>query len=143
VHQARLANARLAAEQYHLPQPLGTLCPTLAQQRHLCLAAHQGREPGGLGHVQAALCRAFPEDLVHWNRLRHPLQRGGPQILARKKSCDEAIGGGTDQHRIGCCEPLDTRRHVGRFAQGQLFLSAPTAHLAHHHQAGMNAKAHR
>jgi hypothetical protein len=35
---------------------------------------------------------------------------------------------------------LQPGRHVGRIAQGELFLMAPTAHLPYHHQAGMDAR---
>ncbi len=42
--QARFANARLAAEQHHLPVPFLDLRPALPQQPHFLLAPHQGRQ---------------------------------------------------------------------------------------------------
>jgi hypothetical protein len=39
--EARFADARLAAEQHHLPHALFDLRPALLQQRHLLLAAHE------------------------------------------------------------------------------------------------------
>ena len=69
------------------PSPLATLRPALPQQRHLRLAAHQGREPGGPGHVQATLRRAFSQHLVHAHGRLDPLEAWVPRSWQRKYPC--------------------------------------------------------
>ena len=54
LHQARFANARLAAEQHHLPQAVLDLRPALQQQPHFLLPPHQ--------RGQARCCRPLPGD---------------------------------------------------------------------------------
>jgi hypothetical protein len=46
---------------------------------------------------------------------------------------DELEGGCTDEHRIWWGQPLNTSGQVGRFAQGEIFLTAAAADLAHDH----------
>ena len=141
--QAGLANPRLAAEHHHLPQPLGALRPALPQQRHLRLAAHQRGEASGPGHVQATLRRTLSQHLgdVHW-RLQ-PLEGMGAEIVAGKVPVHQAGGGLTDHHRVGRGQPLETGGQVGRVPQGQVFVPPAAAHLADHHQPGVDADPHR
>ena len=62
----------------------------------------------------------------------------GPQILAHKESLNKTICGSADQHRIGCRQPLETRRYVGRLAQCQLFLTLCSTHFPNNNQSSMN-----
>ena len=51
LHQTRLANTRLAAQLYHLPQAISRLCSARTQQSHFRLAPHQRREATGAHHI--------------------------------------------------------------------------------------------
>ena len=141
--QAGLANTCLAAEHHHLSQPLGALPPALPQQPHFRLAAHQRGEARGPRHVQTTLRSAFAHDLidVHWRI--ETLEDMGPQIVAGKVPVHQAGGGITDHYRVGLGKPLEPGGQVGRVPEGQVFVSAATAHLADHHQPGVDADPHR
>ena len=140
--QARFANARLAAEQHHLPVPLRALRPALQQQPHFLLAPHQGRQATGRHDVKPRLRPALRQELVYPHGLLHPFESVLAQRLAGKEPLDEPQGGGTDHHRVGCCQPLQPGGNVGGVAQGQLLLPTATAHSAHHHRACMDAHPH-
>ena len=141
--QARFANARLAAEQHHLPAPLRALRPALQQQPHLLLPPDQGRQATRGHNIEARLRPALRQKLVHPQGLVHPFEGVLAQRLAGKKPLDQPQGGGTDHYRVGRCQPLQPRRNVGRVAQGQLLLPPAAAHGAHHHRPGMHAHPHR
>ena len=64
LQQAGFANAGLAVAHHHLPHTVLDLLPALEQELHLLLPAHQRRESGGDGDLQAAARAALPQDLV-------------------------------------------------------------------------------
>ena len=140
--QARFANARLATQQHHLPAPLRALRPARQQQPQLLLAPHQGRQTMGRHGVQPRLCPTLRQELVHEHGLLHPFEGVLPQGLAGKKALDEPMGSGTDHYRIGCRQPLQPGRQVGRVAQGQLLLPPTAAYGTHHRRTRMDAHAH-
>ena len=115
--------------------------PALQEQRHFRVTAHEGCEAGGAHHIQATLGRPYPQDTIHLERRRQPLERVRPQVLVRKVSPHELEGGSTDGNRIRRSEPLNARGHVRGFTQSELFLAAPPAHLAHDYHAGVYADA--
>jgi hypothetical protein len=143
LHQARFANARLAAEQHHLPATRGGLCPAPLQQGHFFVPAHQRGQPRRGDDVEAALDAALVQDTIHVHQRRDTSEGVRAQRLSGKVPLDEPEGGLTDHHRIGRHEPLEAGGQTGCFTQSQLFLAAATAHLTHHHQPGMHPQAHR
>ena len=118
LHQARFANAGLAAQEYDLPHPILALRPALQEQRHFRVTAYERRVAGGAYNVQAALGRTFPEDMIYLDRRSQALESVSPQILVGKISLHELKGCGTDCDRIRCGEPLEAGRHIGGFSQG-------------------------
>ena len=78
VHQAGLANARLATQQHHLPVPVLALGPALPEQAHLYFTAHQRGEPRGSSHVQATLRRTLSHHLVDGTGMSMPLRAWVP-----------------------------------------------------------------
>jgi hypothetical protein len=59
LHQAGFANARLAAEQHHMPVPRFRLGPALVHECHFLVAPHQWRQAGRGDSVETTLCAAL------------------------------------------------------------------------------------
>ena len=118
LHQARFANARLTAEQHHLPLPRLRLLPALLQERHLFFPAHQGRQPARDDRLQAALDAALAQDAIHMHGRCHAFEGMRPQILVRKVALHQAEGGRTQHHGIRRRQPLQAGRNVRRLTQG-------------------------
>ena len=125
------------------PSPSWLCAQRSTQQRHFCVPAHQGREARGARHVQATLRRAFLQDPIDLQGAGQPFEGVAAQVLAGKVALHQAVRRRTDHHRIGRRQALEAGRNVGRVAQGQLFLPAAAAHVAHDHQPGMDADAGR
>ena len=77
LHEARFANAGLAAEQHHLPDPLLDLRPTLHQQPDFLLPAHQGGPPGAAGGFQATAGHTLIQHAIDRQRLGEAFQGRG------------------------------------------------------------------
>ena len=92
--------------------------------------------------VQATARRALRQHLIDLQRLREALEEWRAERLAGKEAPEELPGCGTDHQRIGCRNPLQAGRQVGRLAQRQLFLPRTATHLTHHHEPGMAPQAH-
>src|SRR5262245_54594216 len=142
LHQARFANARFTAEQYYLSEAILDLRPTLQQESHFLLPAHERGPAGTPSGFQATAGHAFIEYAVDRQRLGLAFQRWGPQRLAGKEPPEELKGGGTNDQRIGRRNALQARRQVGGLTECQLLLPSASAYLPHNDQAGMDAQAH-
>jgi hypothetical protein len=46
----------------------------------------------------------------------------------------------TNYHRIWRSEPLESRRNIGRLAEGKLFSSSSSTDFTHHDQTSMDAE---
>jgi hypothetical protein len=78
LHQPRFANARFAAEQYHLPEAVLDLRPALAQQPDFLLPPHKRGQAHAAGRVQATAGRTLIQHLIHFQRLGLTFQERGP-----------------------------------------------------------------
>ena len=88
------------------------------------------------------LAPAFRHHLKHPHRWLEALERLG-QAPGNKVPLHQTRGGPTDDDSIGSGESLEAGGQVGGLSQGQMFLPGAAAHLAHHHEPGVNAHAHR
>ena len=70
-------------------------------------------------------------------------ERLGPERLAGEIPLDEPLRRCADNHRIGRCQPLETRRNIRCVTQSELFLPLPATYLPHHDQAGVDPDTHR
>ena len=143
--QAGLADPGLATQQHHLPQPLLRVRPAHAQEGQLRLPPDQRGQAGAARgrRLQAVARRALGQHAVQAHRRREPLQRPPAERFAGEVARHEPVRGGADQHATRRRQPLQARRDVGRFPQRERLLAQPAAHLAHHHQAGVDAHPHR
>ena len=94
------------------------------------------------GHVEATLGSAFFHHAVHAQGRLDPLQTGAAEVVAAKIPLHQPVRCLTDRHRIGRGEALQPSREVGRLAQGQLLMAAPTPHGAYHYRPRMDADPH-
>ena len=141
-HQTGFANARLAAEQHHLPVPFLDLGPASLQQPYLLRPPYQGCQATRDGRFEATRRRAGPQDLVDRQGLVQPFERGGAQCLTSEQTLHELLRGSADDHRVGGGQALQPGGQVGRLAQRQALGPVAATHLAHHHQPGMDAHPH-
>src|SRR5215471_1066824 len=117
------------------------LLPPFQEQSDFRLPTDQRCESSGLSHVKATGDTTLTQDLVYGDRLSNTSECLFAQVLAGKIALDQTIGRTTDHKRIGCSQPLHSRRDVGGFSEGKLLLSPSTAHFTDHHQPGMDAHA--
>src|SRR5262245_7529031 len=80
-YQAGFANPRLTTEQHHLPPPLVTLRPALAQQPRLVLPSYQGCEPAGPRRVEATLGRTFAQHAGDLHGCRNALKAMEAEVV--------------------------------------------------------------
>ncbi len=84
LHQGRLANTGLAADEDHLPQPGFALVPAAAQQPALLLPPHQHRHRGRHKLLVAAGRRQQATHTADRHRLGNPMERVRPQVFQGK-----------------------------------------------------------
>jgi hypothetical protein len=143
LHQARFTNARLAAEEHHLPEAVLDLRPAFQQEPDFLLPAHEWGPPSAAGRFEATASHALIEYPIDRERLRLAFEERSPQRLAGKEAPEQLEGGGADHQGVGRGKALQAGRQVGRLPERQLFLPGAVPYLPHHHQPGMNAQAHR
>ena len=114
VHQARLAQARLADEQDDLTHALLGLLPALLQQADLVVAAGQRREPGRPRRLDRALAFADALHLEELDGLRHPLELSRAEAGALELAPDQPVGGLATNDLAGRGDVLQPDGHVPR-----------------------------
>ena len=75
LHQARFANARLAAQQHHLPETVLDLRPALQEQRRFLLPPHQRGQAGAADGFQATARHTLRQHLIDLQRLGKAFQK--------------------------------------------------------------------
>src|SRR5262249_43302218 len=135
-HQARLADARLAAEEHRAPAAAAHHLPAIEEQGDLLLAADE-RRPAARG--DRGWSGALPAHAMGGDRLREPLQLLYAERRAAKPAFGDPERGATDHHRPGFGHALEPRRDVDRLAHGEPLAPLAAAHLADHHRAGVDA----
>ena len=101
LYETGFSNARLAAHQDHLPQPLFGLRPAFSQQGHLVLAPNQGGEPPGQRDVEPRPGSALAHHPVDRHGRRHAFEDLQAQRLQDEIPLDQPGSGRTAHHRIG------------------------------------------
>src|SRR5215471_14358409 len=116
------------------------LLPPVKEQGDFRVPTDQRGESSWLRDIQATRRPTRTEYMIDAHGLSHPSQRLGSQILAGKITLHQAMRRGTDHHRIGRSQALDSGGDIGSLAEGQLLVSATTAYLTDNDQARMNAQ---
>src|SRR5215831_3775957 len=142
LHQARFANARLPAEQYHLPQPRGGVLPASVQEGDFFVSTHQRGPVGRCDGVEPALDATLAQDTIDGHGCGHALEGVRTQRLGGKVSLDEPERRGTNDDHIWGRTLLQACRQVRGVPQRQLFLVAATADLPDHDDPCMDTNAY-
>ena len=143
LHQAGLADARLAAEQHHVPEAVTAAFPAALEELAFLVTPDQRLEAGGDGDFPAAPRLALLENPMQMERRSALLVGTLTEVLAEEIALGQPMRGLADRDGIGCGQPLDLGRDVGRLAQGELLAARTGAHLAHHDGAGVDADTDR
>ncbi len=142
LRDARLADARLAAEEHDLPETLGRGLPSLEHERDVALAADEWRRPRRRHAVSARRARALADDAIDRLRRGDATQRVPAEIVAREAPLDQAMRRRADHHGAGLGERFEPRGDVRRFAERELLAAASPADFTDDHEAGVDADAH-
>ena len=142
LHQAGFANARLAAEQHHLPHPCCGLVPAPLQESHFFVPTYQWCQASRRDDVEPGLRSTLLQDLIDLERLGQAFERLRPERLTHKIAVDQVGGRRADHDRIRGRQALESCRNVRRLPQGELLLPPATADLTDDHQPGVDAEPH-
>ena len=142
LHQGRLANARLTADEDDLPQPGFALVPAAAQQPAFLLPPHQHRHCGRHKLLVRAGGRQQATHTADRHGLCDPVERVRPQVFQGKSALHQAGRHGTNHHRVRRGEVLEPGRNVGRFPERQVLVPPAPTHHPHHDRAGVDAEPH-
>src|SRR5215510_406525 len=107
------------------------LLPAFKEQGDFRFSPDQGCESPYLSHIKATGSTALTEHVIDAHRLGDATQGLCSQVLTREIALDQSIGRFAGSNRIGSCQSLNSRCHVGCLAKGKLLLSATTAHSPH------------
>jgi hypothetical protein len=124
VHQARLADAGLAAEADHLPGAFHHLRPAVLQQRDFAVSPHQSREPLIGGGIEAAGGFAHSDDAITAGVWRDPLERQFAQILIVEAASGQPAHLLAHHHAPGLRDALQPGGEIRRVADHRILLRA-------------------
>ena len=131
LHQGRLANTGLAAEEDHLSQPSFALVPEAAQESTLLFPPHQHQHQHRSSHkllvAAGGLSQATYTAHRHW--LGNAMERMRPKVFQGKGALGQPRRHSADDHRVGRGEAFEPCRNVGRFPERQVLVS-PTTPIA-------------
>ena len=141
--QPRLADPRLAGNQYHPTLAFVDLPAAAQQQGEFLLAPNQRSKVGGAQRLEPAARCAFLYHPPGRHRRRQALQRLGAEDLAGEQVAQLAPRGRVDHHLPGPGQRLQSGGEVGRVADGRVLLpGAGIGHAAHHHQPARHPHPH-
>ena len=106
LHQARLADSRLAGQQHHLAFAFFGLLPAAQQERDLLLAADQWGETRGVPCLETALGPPFSSDPPDCERLGEALKSPGSEVIQLEQGADKLSRDLADDHRSRLGEGL-------------------------------------
>ncbi len=141
--QAGLTDARIPGDQHHLALTVYHRLPAVQQQAELLVAPDQRREPAIRTGVQPSAHAALGVNPEHMDWLGEALQRVVARILGEEETLHQALAGRADHQAVFVGQPLQAGGQVRRLAQGELLAPLAASDCSHHHQAGVNADAHR
>src|SRR5262249_14578949 len=98
------------------------------QERDFRFSTHKRCQPSCLSHIETPPGSTFLEDVVHVDGFSNTSERLRSQVLTLEVALDQAIGRFTDRNRIGSCQSLNSRRHIGCLAQGKLLVPCTASH---------------
>src|SRR5215510_976627 len=116
LYQATLANASLATQQDHLSLPLFDPVPALQEEADFLLAPDQWCQTTRTHDVQPTLRPTVTQDAIDLEGFSNAPEGLTPQICHREIALHQTGGIGTDHHRIGGRQALDSGRDVRGFA---------------------------
>jgi hypothetical protein len=122
LHEARLADARLAREQHDLPLALARPGPAREQERQLLLAIDQGRHARGVQRLKAALGPALARHPPDRGRSGEALEGVAAKVLELEQAAQEPPRAFGDHHRARLGHLLQPGGEVGRLAGDRLLL---------------------
>ena len=126
LHEARLADARLAGEQHDLALAILGSLPAVGQEVDLLLAADNRREGRDAVHgLEAALGPARPEHPPSAERPGETLQGVAAEVGILEQTADQAAGALRDYHSTRLGHRLQAGGEVGRLADHCLLLGRP------------------
>ena len=138
--QARLADARLARQQHHLPRAALRLAPQIDQPLGLVVSAEQRIDAGLALRLEPAVGGARTQDLPDRHRRLEALERDRPEIAIVEKTAGQLARRRVDDHGVWLRQALQPRRQIGRAARDRLLCRAVGAHDgADDDQAGRDA----
>jgi hypothetical protein len=114
------------------------LLPPFKEETDFLLTTDQGCESSGLCHIQATGGTTLTKHMIDVYGLDDTTQGLCSQVLALKITLYQAIRRFTDSNRIGSCQSLNSRCHIGCLAQSKLLLSPTLSHGTDHDQTRMD-----
>ena len=99
---------------HHLPLTSFDLLPTFQEERDFGFSTDQRCQSSGLRHIETPSGSTFLEDAVHVDGLSDTSERLCSQVLALEIALNQAVGGITDDDRIGLPPVLECgQQHSG------------------------------
>ena len=142
LHQPRLPDARLAAQQHHVPGAVEGASPARQEEPHLLLAAHQIRQRGEVDGLQTAPHRRARQHAMDRHRGLDALEGTRAEIGAREPVLHEAMRGGADEDGVGFGRGFEAGRKVWSLAEGELFPAGAVTDLSDDDGPGVDPHAH-
>jgi hypothetical protein len=140
LHEARLPDPGLAADQYDLSLAFLGELPAVAQQLLLLLASDEAREPAcDGGGVDAPAHTARLNGTVECERLGQSRKGLHPAFLDDEETRHETVGRRRHEDAAGLGRGLHARRHVRHLAESERLRSGAVAYGSNDYRAGMDA----
>src|SRR5262249_53926929 len=138
------ADARLAAEENHLPFPSRRPLPAVEQQGQLGRATDERFRCRTVKRLEPAFGLTEPEHAEDFDRRGQTLERLSAQILELEQTAEQAPRTLADDHLIGIRERLKTSSEIRRVADDSFLLGRSlTDQVAHDDHTGGDADPRR